>query len=247
MGGINVLFLLIFISALPVFLLYLWFRLSRFSMPLHWFLLFLLAGAASLLVALILQRLLPDIPPGFGGTGRVLYTVFCKVALAEETGRLLVFLAFFRAAARFSMRRGGGNLVPWSRNSAETGPHAAAPGPGFWGALAGLVAGLGFAAIESASYGAADMGIAFIRAFTAAPLHGACGARVGAAAADLRGNPFPTLPRFLSAVAIHGMYNFMILLRGVPWILAVLVAFSALASSILLIRGGFKSLSGNPS
>ncbi|MDR3192391.1 MAG: PrsW family intramembrane metalloprotease [Treponema sp.] len=240
MGGINVLFLLIFISALPVLFLYLWFRFSRFSLPPHWFLLFLLAGAASLLVALVLQRLLPDIPPGAGGTGRVLYTVFCKVALAEETGRLLVFLAFFRAAARFPTPSGGGNLVPWARKGGETDPRAVAPEPGFWGALAGLTAGLGFAAIENASYGAADMGVAFIRAFTAAPLHGACGARVGAAAADLRENPFPALLRFLSAVAIHGTYNFMILLRGTPWILAILVAFSALASSILFIRAGFR-------
>jgi RsiW-degrading membrane proteinase PrsW (M82 family) len=106
------------------------------------------------------------------------------------------------------------------------------------------VAGLGFAIIENASYGAADMGIAFIRAFTAAPLHGACGARVGAAVADLRDKPFPALLRFLSAVAIHGMYNFMILLRGVSWILAVFVAFSSLASSILFIRAGFQSFNG---
>jgi hypothetical protein len=87
------------------------------------------------------------------------------------------------------------------------------------------------------------MGIAFIRAFTTAPLHGACGARVGAAAADLRETPFPALMRFLSAVAIHGMFDFMILLRGVPWVLAILTAFSALASSILFIRAGF---SGTP-
>jgi RsiW-degrading membrane proteinase PrsW (M82 family) len=241
----NILFLLIFISALPVFFLYLWFRLSRFSLPLHWFLLFLLAGLASLLAALALQRLLPDIPPGSGGTGGVFYTVFCKVALAEETGRFLVFLVFFRIAARFPVQPGGsGNLVPWRRNGAGTGSGAASA-PGFWGALAGLTAGLGFALVENASYGAADMGIAFIRAFTAAPLHGACGARVGAAVAEWRSSPFPALLRFLSAVALHGMYNFMILLRGIPWILAILVAFSALTSSILFIQAGFKSFSGN--
>ncbi|MDR1637246.1 MAG: PrsW family intramembrane metalloprotease [Treponema sp.] len=238
MDGLNVFCLLIFVSALPVFFLCLWFRLSRYSLPLHWFLLFLLAGALSLLVALVLQRLLPDIPPGAGGRGRILYTVFCKAALAEETGRLLVFLAFFRAAARFSPQPGGG--LHWSRDRAEISP-GAAPGLEFQGAIAGLVAGFGFAVIESASYGSADMGVAFIRAFTAAPLHGACGARVGASAADLRGNPFPALPRFLSAVAIHGMYDFMILLRGIPWILAVFAAFSALASSILFIRAGFKN------
>jgi RsiW-degrading membrane proteinase PrsW (M82 family) len=235
MNGMSILFLLIFISALPVFFLYLWFRLSRFSLPLHWFLLFLLAGAVSLLAALVLQRLLPDIPPESGGAGWVFYAVFCKVALTEETGRLLVLLAAFRIAARFSLQPGRRN-----RNSAETGPGDTSA-RGFWGAVTGLVAGLGFAVIENASYGAADMGVAFIRAFTAAPLHGACGARVGAAAAELRDNPLPALSRFLSAVAIHGMYNFMILLRGVPWILAVLVAFSALSSSILLIRAGFKN------
>jgi RsiW-degrading membrane proteinase PrsW (M82 family) len=109
------------------------------------------------------------------------------------------------------------------------------------------VAGLGFAILENASYGSADMGIAFFRAFTAAPLHGACGARVGAAVTDLHDKPFSALLRFLSAVTIHGMYNFMILLRGVPWILAVLVAFSALASSILLIRAEFKALTVIPS
>jgi RsiW-degrading membrane proteinase PrsW (M82 family) len=241
MGAINILFLLIFVSALPVFFLGLWFRLSRFSLPLHRFLLFLLAGALSLLVALVLQRLLPDIPPGAGGKVRVLYTLFCKVALAEETGRLLVFLAFFRALARFSPQPGGSVL--WRRGSAKTSP-GAAPGSGFQGTLAGLTAGLGFAVIESASYGSADIGVAFIRAFTAAPLHGACGARVGAAAADLRDRPFPALLHFLSAVAIHGMYDFTILLGGVPRILAILVAFSALASSVLFIRRGFRNFKG---
>jgi RsiW-degrading membrane proteinase PrsW (M82 family) len=247
MNGMNILFLLIFISALPVFFLYLWFHLSRFSLPLYWFLLFLLAGALSLLVALVLQHLLPDIPPGAGGRGRILYMVFCKVALVEETGRLLVLLAFFRIAARFSVQSGGGeNPVPRPQGNTESISNAGAvPGSEFWGALTGLVAGLGFAIIENASYGSVDMGIAFVRAFTAAPLHGACGARVGAAVAGLHDNPFSALPRFLSAVALHGMYNFMILLRGVSWILAILVAFSALASSILFIRAGFKSFNGN--
>jgi RsiW-degrading membrane proteinase PrsW (M82 family) len=154
----------------------------------------------------------------------VFYRVFCEVALTEEAGRFLVFLVFFRIAARFSGQPGSG----------------AAPAPEFWGALAGLTAGIGFAVIENTSYGAADMGIAFIRAFTAAPLHGACGARVGVAVVNLR-DPFSPLLHFSFAVAIHGMYDLMLLLGGIPWILAILVAFSAFASSILFIRAGFKS------
>ncbi|MDR0450071.1 MAG: PrsW family intramembrane metalloprotease [Treponema sp.] len=239
----NILLLLIFISALPVFLFYLWLRLSRFFLPLHWFLLFLLAGTLSLLAALVLQRLLPDTPPGAGGTGWLFYTIFCKAALAEETGRFLVLLAFFRISSGFSAQSGGGGFAPRFRRSAEPGPDAA-PGR-FWGMLAGLVAGLGFAAVENASYGAADAAIALIRAFTAAPLHGACGARAGAAAAGLRESPFPSLLSFLSAVANHGMYNFMILLGPAPRILAIFTAFTALASSILFIRAGLKNFDGS--
>jgi RsiW-degrading membrane proteinase PrsW (M82 family) len=107
---------------------------------------------------------------------------------------------------------------------------------------AGLVAGLGFAALEGAVYGASDAGIALLRIFTAAPLHGACGARVGAAAVMFRERTAQALFRFLSAAFIHGIYNFMILMPGFPSIIAVVIALSALVSSILGIRSG--ALSG---
>ncbi|GHV54246.1 hypothetical protein AGMMS49579_14460 [Spirochaetia bacterium] len=230
MNGLLVLFLLIFVAALPVFLVYLWFRLARFPLPLPWFLFCLLSGAAAPFIALLLQNIFPN-------------TLLVN-ALAEELGRLLMLLIFFKI-----LNLMGKGIPPGTAVRAGTdiaGTPGAIPGvfssnTAVWGAIAGLLAGLGFALIESATYGAANMGVTLLRAFTAAPLHGACGARVGAAAAVCRDHPFPALMRFLSAAAIHGMYNFMLLFHGIPTILAIFIAFSALGSSVLFIHGTLKA------
>jgi RsiW-degrading membrane proteinase PrsW (M82 family) len=60
---------------------------------------------------------------------------------------------------------------------------------------------------------------------------------VGIAAAIGRRNPVIALGRFISAVAIHGMYDFMVVSPGLlAIILALLITFTALASSIQVIR-----------
>jgi RsiW-degrading membrane proteinase PrsW (M82 family) len=152
------------------------------------------------------------------------FNVFCRIAATEEASRLLVFLILFPLAWNFPRKMS----VP-------------APGSALlWGSAAGLVAGLGFALVESATYGASDIWIALLRTVTSAPLHGACGARIGAAVAGFRDRPIPSLARLITAIAIHGMYNFMILISGVPAIMAILAALCALASSILSIRAGLK-------
>jgi RsiW-degrading membrane proteinase PrsW (M82 family) len=102
--------------------------------------------------------------------------------------------------------------------------------------VAGLAAGLGFAAVESASYGAADIGVALLRAFTAAPLHGACGARAGAAAELWGKSRVRAALSFFSALMIHGIYDLVILSPGVPSFLAVLIALAALGSSLAAIH-----------
>jgi RsiW-degrading membrane proteinase PrsW (M82 family) len=106
---------------------------------------------------------------------------------------------------------------------------------------AGLVAGFGFAVLESAVYGASDPGILLPRMFTAALLHGACGTRVGFALAMFPKTPVQAVFRFLTAVVIHGVYNFMLETPGwLPLAAAVLIALSALASSVLAIRTGMR-------
>jgi RsiW-degrading membrane proteinase PrsW (M82 family) len=221
MNGLPVLLFLILISALPVIFVFIWYRLARCPISTVWFLLFLLGGGASLFIALVLQNRIPAMSGPTAGSvleslGPVLFNLFCRIAATEEASRVLVFIILFPLA-----RIKGENAI-------------------LRGSAAGLVAGLGFALVESATYGASDIEIALLRAVTTAPLHGACGARVGAAVAGLRERPLPSLARFITAIVIHGMYNFMILINGVPAIMAILAAICALASSILSIRAGLK-------
>ena len=229
MSGLWVLILLICISSIPAAAAYIWFRLARYPFTLYWFLLALLAGATAVFPALFLQTIFPATIIAAGRTG-LFIEIFIRIALTEELSRLLLLFILFWLIGRREQRSAG---------------TAISCGAVQQGTAAGLVAGFGFAIIEGAIYGAADTGVLLLRVFTAAPLHGACGSRVGAAAAMFRSNPYLALFRFLAAAAIHGVYNFMIVMPGFPSIAAVLIALSALFSSILSIRNGWKN-SGSP-
>jgi RsiW-degrading membrane proteinase PrsW (M82 family) len=214
MSGLLILGLLIGIAALPILPVYIWLRLSKFPLSTTRFLLALLTGAFSLVFALILQL-------HFSGAayiqtlGAVLKEVFIDVALTEELGRFFALFLFF-FLERFVIKE---EVEAVSVKSAI-----------------GLAAGLGFALVESASYGAIDMNNALIRAVTTAPLHGACGARVGMVFALYAIKPVNALMQFISAVCIHGMYNLMVISPGIPWIFSILVSLAALISSIQAIR-----------
>ncbi|MDR1029886.1 MAG: PrsW family intramembrane metalloprotease [Treponema sp.] len=229
MAGLWILGLLLLIAALPVLLIHLWFRSCTFPMPFYWFLLSLLAGACSLLIAALLQWLFSctGAPRTFSpsdGMGAFLFTIFLRIALTEETGRVLALGLLFRIGPA---RQG----LP--QPSLETGSRVS---PESFGAATGLVAGLGFAFIESASYGATDIMIALLRAFTAAPLHGACGARIGMGIRTYRQTPYRALRHFLSALILHGMYNLMVIGPGIPPIIPILIAFSSILPALYLIR-----------
>jgi RsiW-degrading membrane proteinase PrsW (M82 family) len=228
MSGLWVLVLLIFISSVPAIAVYIWFRVTRYPLSLVHFLCSLLAGAAAFFPALLLQNLFPA--PGTvwtAGKWGLFFQTFLRIALTEELSRFIALSVLFGISARLAAAK---SCAPVS--SPVSYSHV------MQGSAAGLTAGLGFAILESAAYGASDAGLTLLRAFTAAPLHGACGSRIGAAAALLRQHPPQAVFRFLSAVAIHGVYNFMIVRPGFPSITAVLIAFSALISSILAIQSG---------
>jgi RsiW-degrading membrane proteinase PrsW (M82 family) len=210
------LLLLAVIILLPLISVYLWFRISKFPITLPWFFLALLGGAASLFIAALIQNVLPR----FGDNAKegFFFELFIKIALTEELGRFMILLLFFRLRSFFNKQ------VP-----KETAPFPLGP-------VTGLLAGLGFAAVETASYGPANLGIILIRTFTTVPLHGACGARDGVAAFLCTRNPFRAMMRFFSAVIIHSMYNFMVVRTGFSSIFAILIAITALASSIQEIR-----------
>jgi RsiW-degrading membrane proteinase PrsW (M82 family) len=219
MNGLWILLLFIFISALPVLAVLIWIRVRRFPIGLPWFLLALLGGALSLGIAAIIQALFP--PANKATMGVMLFKIFIQIALTEELGRFCIFALLLGLGRRFS------------KNPESSDQRSATPA---FDAITGLIAGLGFAVIETAMYGVGDFSIALVRAVTAAPLHGACGTRIGMAVSHIKDAPGLALVRFLYAVGIHGMYDFMIISPGVPQVFPILIAFTALLSSIQLIR-----------
>jgi len=225
MYGSWVLVILILISSLPVIAVYIWFRLAKYQLSHVSFLFALLAGAAAFFPAIILQGLLSISPPV--GRAALFYEFFVRIAFTEEISRFLMLIIFFLISGRRKLTDNTDR--PLSYNAVKKGT------------AIGLVVGLGFALLESAVYGASDTGVLLIRAVTAAPLHAACGSRVGASAVLIRTNPVQAVFRILTATAIHGVYDLMVILPGFPAIAAVLIAISALISAILTIRGGWVS------
>jgi len=223
MSGVWILIILILISSLPVFAAFIWFRIAKYQIPAVQFFLVLLAGATAIFPALVLQDLL-GAAPAMRGRGLLFYEFFIRIALTEEISRLLMLFIFFWISGIIKPNENI-NKQP-TFNSVHRGT------------AIGLVAGLGFALLESAVFGVLNANIMLIRAFTAAPLHAACGSRIGAAAVLFPTNPIQAIMRIITATAIHGVYNLMIYIPNIPSIAAILIAFSALASAILSIHNG---------
>jgi RsiW-degrading membrane proteinase PrsW (M82 family) len=209
MYGSWVLLSLLLISSIPVIIVFAWFRIAKYKFLTVRFLLTLLAGAAAFFPALILQNLLNFTIPA-GGRLYFFYHVFVRIAFTEELSRFLILIAFFMISSR----------IEKDKKAAATG----------------LVAGLGFAIIENAVYGASNTDVLLLRTVTAAPLHAACGSRVGTAAAMIRSNPVLSLMRLITAAIIHGTYNFMIVRQGIISMVAVLITATVFASTIMEIR-----------
>jgi len=80
------------------------------------------------------------------------------------------------------------------------------------GIVYGVTAALGFAALENIIYvWGSGWTVALLRAFTSIPIHAATGAILGHAVARAQFGPagrFTVWKGFLSAVAVHGLYNY---------------------------------------
>jgi len=229
MSSVGVLLLLLFISSIPAIAVFIWFRFAHYPFSLPRFSFSLLAGATSFFPALFFQNMLASHKLLFFPAGKwgLIAEIFVRIAFTEELSRLIILTILFFAIHRLS-----------AVGQPESNPVISA---GTMASAAGLIAGLGFAILESAVYGASNPGNALLRTFTAAPLHGACGFRVGSAVALFREHRAQAISRFLTAVGIHGIYNFMLIVPGLfPSIAAILIALSALASSVLAIRKGMR-------
>ena len=217
MNGIWILLLLVLSAVFPAVIVFFWFRVRKSPVNLPWFLASLAAGIISLFAAAAIQS--SFFLPGSewrGGLGPVFFGIFVRIALVEEASRFLTLVPLLKVLHRRLGRR-------FCADSAL-------------GAAIGLCAGLGFAALENASYGITDINITLLRAFSAAPLHGACGIRAGAAAAIARQHPVKALGLFIFAVLIHGAYNLFIVSPAFPSALAIPTAFIALFASLPLIK-----------
>ena len=206
MNGIWILLLSTIIAALPAIIAFFLLRSRKSALTLPWFLASLAAGIISFIAAAFIQN--------FFTTGRqsgfwpLFINIFIRIALVEESSRLL-------------------GIIPlW-----KTGKNSRLADSSI-GAAMGLAAGLGFALIESAYHGIADLNIALLRLVTAAPLHGACGIRVGTAIFVARRDPLKTAILFVSSVLIHGAYNLIIINPVIPSILAIPAALLALFVSL---------------
>ncbi|MCL2410350.1 MAG: PrsW family glutamic-type intramembrane protease [Treponema sp.] len=225
MSGAWVLILLILLSSLPALVVFLWFKLAKYQFTTAWFLFALLTGAAAFVPALFLQNVLDF--SFFHNRAGVFYEHFVRIAFSEELSRLLMLLVFFRINAFFSHSR---NSAGEQLSSVNVVKKATA---------AGLVAGLGFALLENATLAASDINVLPLRIVLATAIHGACGARMGAAAAMLHSNKGKAILRIFSAIAIHGVYNLLVDIPGFSQIAAILIAVSALSTAILSIFGGW--------
>ena len=210
MSGTWILLILLIGSALPAIIVFFWFRVRKPALSLPWFLSSLAAGIFSFIVAAFIQSFFS--PLGHGGLGTVFFHIFVRIALLEEASRIITLIPFII-------------FVKKLRDDDRT-----------FGAALGLAAGLGFALIESAFHGISNINITLLRAFTTAPLHGACGIRAGAAVFSFQRSKGKAIFCFISAIFIHGAYNLAIVSPAFPSILAILIAIAAFLSSLAYIR-----------
>ena len=210
MNGILILLLLTVTAALPLIIVFFRIKAHRPQITPAWFLAAVTAGILALLAAALIQSFFPH--PVEDELAELLFGVFIRVAAVEEASRLLILIPLIKAAGRFN-----GGCTPF-------------------GAAIGLIAGLSFAAVENAYYGMADINIAMLRAFTAAPLHGACGIRAGAAVSLMSRRPAQSLFLLISAIIFHSAYNLIIVSPAIPSLLAVAVAVTAFLASLHLLN-----------
>jgi RsiW-degrading membrane proteinase PrsW (M82 family) len=212
MNGYLFIALLVVVVAFPAVIAF--FHLRKHGLNLPRYLLCVGAGFIAVVIAGLGQHFLPG--PGGSSTGVIIFGLFVRIALVEELAKFLLLLPVLAILDRHP-----GSEIPDNDKD--------------MGVVAGIGCGLGFAVIESAVYcvGASTFSAALVRAISAAPLHAACGARVGGAAAIIREEKAHAIALFVMAVLIHGIYNFFIINPAFPSVLAILIAFAALGATLL--------------
>jgi RsiW-degrading membrane proteinase PrsW (M82 family) len=193
----------------------LWIRKRRIPASTFFLLSAAAAGVLSLVLAAFVQSLLPENLREEPSSAFIAITdIFIRVSLTEETARTLILALLF-------------SFITLRKKTPLFEGYAAA---------SGLMCGLSFAALETAVYAAGGTDIVLLRAFTAAPLHGACGIRCGLAALNIKKTPLGACGRLASAIGLHTFYNFLLPNGGISSTIAVILAITALISSAAVIN-----------
>ncbi|MDR2864892.1 MAG: hypothetical protein LBV68_04700 [Spirochaetaceae bacterium] len=247
MSGIVVVLILVSVSFLPVGLSVLWFRRRALSIPPIFFLVFLAGGVLSLILALLLQSVIPQ--NGVYSKWTSLFDLFIRISASEEGARLVILFVIFHVIGVF-YKRGINNHCPFGAplpapmgeipKTTRYTPEKPMLFEGF-AAGGGLLLGLSFAAVESAVYATANPELAVLRMISSIPLHAACGIRCGIAAFSLYSRHFWGIRHFIFAIVLHSFFNFMLPFGGLRAALGILLALSSLASSARLIGGPERS------
>jgi hypothetical protein len=182
------------------------------------FLMPLAAGLLSLALAAVAQSILPQVE--YSSIRGVLILSALRTALIEEGSRFIMLTLLFTPARFFRTAENSESLS----------------------VSAGMIAGLAFASVETASFAAANPMSAPVRLIGAVLLHAACGMRCALAASAVFSRKLSGILKFLSAVSIHAVYNLVTTRGGFFTVLAILLAISSFASSLRYIS--YKKNSG---
>ncbi|GMO52351.1 MAG: hypothetical protein Ta2G_10280 [Termitinemataceae bacterium] len=215
--------ILLLVSIYPILIAYLYIRFSKSSntidptaraevvrsfsnINLPVFLGAIAAGVVSTVLAAIVQGAIPIMEAKADSRTNVLFYVFVRIALTEETMRLFCFILFFVLIKKVF--------------KIELTKHEES--------ACGLTIGLSFASVETALIAASNSSFVLLRIITAAPLHGACGERIAAAVTN---KPFgiKNIVFFFGAILLHGFYDAMLLSERTTFIvIAVLLTIMTL-------------------
>jgi RsiW-degrading membrane proteinase PrsW (M82 family) len=175
-----------------------------------WFLCALLAGIISVSIALTIQRIIPAFK--IETIADVFFNIIVRTAIPEEASKFIVMIFFIALSKRWK------RLIPIETKSD--------------GAAAGFIIALGFAFFETAGYSLSQLDTAFFRAISAAPIHAACGIRIGIGASAFQHRKTGLgIWNIVLAILIHTVYNFIILNPQTPLVfLVLLIALSVISS-----------------
>lgn len=200
---LPVIVIILAVSLIPAAAAVLWERRRGLLLSPYFVLISIGAGVLSIILAMLFSSFLPDFEVS-GPLGDMARHIL-RTAVTEEAARLAVFAVLF---AVLRLKPDDGRIQ-----------------------AGGLLAGLAFAAVETAVHAATNAGVVLIRAISAAPLHGACGIRCAQAARGCEGRAVAVC-RFITAVLVHGCYNLLLSRGGILPAIAVFLAISSLFSAI---------------